>query len=288
MHVRYLVELAAQLSSHGPALMERKQALPRECLLRYWTAAQSRAGDWSRTLKQFNDPDSELLPEQNTSRNWQQVKLAMEEIFLAEVLTRVFAAVAAGIDDARGEVEAAPVVRSVLISHTEARVRGLRALLNGRGVPANDAIELNRLRKRTERWTDILVGSLSRYANVADFAAEPDRAREFAADFSGEKSWQETQTEWALVLASLRTSLAVLWREYQSSEDWNARLAESVIGCFDPGMFDETGAFRSLWTTRLLAVADDTQALLDDAWSTSPSNAVFADRNYLPNRLRGI
>lgn len=288
MHVRYLVELAAQLSSHGPALIERKQALPRECLLRYWTAAQSRAGDWSKTLKHFSDPDSDLLPERNTSPAWEQVRLAMEEIFLSEVLTRVYAAVAAALDESRNEREATPVVRSILISHTEARVRALKSLLSGRGVPATDAIELNRLRKRTERWTDVLIGSLCRYADVAEFAAEPERAREFAADFGAEKSWKEAQTEWALVLASLRTSLAVIWRGYRASEDWNARIAESIVGCFDPGLFDDTGVFRSLWTTRLLAIADDTQAMLDDAWAESPKHAIFADRSYLPKRLRGL
>ncbi|MDA7978362.1 MAG: hypothetical protein MPJ50_06290 [Pirellulales bacterium] len=288
MHIRFLVELAAQLSSHGPALIERKEPVPRDCLLRYWTASQSRAGDWSRTLKQFTDPDSELLPDENPTPRWEQVRRAMEEIFLSEVLTRVFAAIGAAVDQARQETEATPVVRSVLISHTEARVRVLRSLLQGRGVPANDAIELNRLRKRTERWTDVLVGSLACYADVTEFAAEPERARDFAEDFGQNKSREQAQTEWALVLASLRTSLSVLWREYNSSEDWNGRIAESVIGCFDPELFDESGVFRSLWTTRLLAIADDTQAMLDDAWRTSPQHAIFADGSYLPNRLRGL
>lgn len=288
MHVRHLVELAAQLASHGPALIQRQQPLPRDCLLRYWTASQSRAGEWSRTLKGFAEPDSDLLPDENTTQGWQQVRRALEEIFLAEVLTRVFAAVGAAIDQARGELEATPVVRSILISHTEARVRALKSLLRGRGVPANDAIDLNRLRKRTERWTDVLIGSLARTADVAEFAAEPERAREFAQEFGEQKSWKEAQTEWALVLASLRTSLATVWQTYQSKEDWNGRIAESIIGCFDASLFDDSGVFQSLWTTRLLAIADDTQAMLDDAWSESPKHAVFADHNYLPNRLRGM
>ena len=288
MHVRHLVELAAQLASHGPVLIERKLALPRDCLLRYWTAAQSRAGDWSRTLKHFAEPDSDLLPEVNTSTSWSHAQRAMEEILLAEVLTRVFAATAAAIDQARREVEATPVVRSILISHTEARVRAMRTLLQGRGVPANDAIELNRLRKRTERWTDVLVGSLARFADVAEFGAEPDRAQEFSVEFGEHRSQKEAQAEWALVLASLRTSLAPLWRNYQSREDWNGRIAESIIGCFDPDLFSEMGVFRSLWTTRMLAIADDTQVLLDDAVASSQSQAIFADGTYLPNRLRGF
>ncbi len=181
MHARELIELAGLVSAHGPLLMEGRQQLPAECLEQYWTSSKVRLDRWTRTLREF----AGQTDARRRRAQWPVARATLEEIFAAEVLTRVWTAVLCGYDRRRGSDDAEPLARSVLSGHVEARHRALLVLASGPGIDAAAAAQLNRLRRRAERWTDLLVGQLAGAFELAEFAANPERARDFAADLSG-------------------------------------------------------------------------------------------------------
>ena len=139
----------------------------------------------------------------------------------------------------------------------------MSVLVNDPGVASAHAMHLNRLRRRAECWSDLLVGYLTMTEDLSEFAAEPVRACEFASDFREEG----TQT-WSLLFASLRASFSSAFNLPSPNGDLNAEIAASVISCFQPELFDSTGLLRSLWLSRLQRTTSETQCMIE---------ALFAD-----------
>ena len=160
--------------------------------------------------------------------------------------------------------QAEPIGRSVLIGHLEARHRTLRLLVNGPGIRADEALHLNRLRRRAERWTDLLIGNLGARFDVADLAPNPERAREFSHELLDHAAWDRQGQAWPVALVSIRSAFAELCSDGTSNHDLNAEIAHSIVGSFQPELFDSTGTLRSLWLMRLGAASSDVQGMIED------------------------
>ena len=204
MHARELVELAAIVSAHGPVLIRSGKPISADSIEQYWTTSKVRLDRWARRLKSFvgrADADARQRRDQ-----WPEVRGVLEEILTGEMLTRVWTAVLCAYDRRRGADEAEPVARSVMIGHMEARHRVLTLMVRGPGIDAEAAVKLNRLRRRAERWTDLLVGHLAGMHDVSEFAFDPQRASDFAEDLRHRSGLQGGRHVWPLVLASLRAA----------------------------------------------------------------------------------
>ena len=62
-----------------------------------------------------------------------------------------------------------------------------------RAIELSLVVDLNRLRCRVERWTDMLLAHLASYIAIDEFAFEPARARDF--NRSGEKTRSVSSTK---------------------------------------------------------------------------------------------
>jgi hypothetical protein len=275
MHARELVELAGILSAHGPMLVGHTQRLSESGIQQYWTTSKCRLDRWTRSLRSFHQQarssSAAMLRVQ-----WPWVRSLLEEILAAEVLTRVWTAVLCLADRQRGSQDAEAVARSVLIGHIEARYRVLTLLVHGPGVDAESAVKLNHLRRRTERWTDLLVGHLAGLGDVAEFSIEPDRAREFARDMDFSNNRLAGRQAWLLMLASLRAGFRQGMAVQSPNADLNAKIAAAILSCFPAEMFDSTGLFHSLWLTRLYNTTDDVQGMIENLLRPEPSRSVTA------------
>jgi hypothetical protein len=263
MHARELVELAALLSLHGPALIESRKPIPASSLEEYWVASKSRLDRWGRSLKSLSSSGRAG----STSRGCQRplVRAVLEEILLSELLTRVWGAVACAWDRRLGTDEAEPIARSVLVGHMEARHRVLTLLVRTPAIDADYAVKLNRLRRRSERWSDMLIGHLvEEMADVAEFAAEPERANEFARDLRDQSRQPGGRYARPLVMASLRAAFRQGLAPESPNADLNSRIAGSILSAFPPELFDATGAFRSAWLVRLTSFTDDAKGAIDE------------------------
>ncbi|MCE5303305.1 MAG: hypothetical protein LLF97_09390 [Planctomycetaceae bacterium] len=262
MHARELVELTAFVSAHGAALIECEPSIPTANIEQYWIASKVRLDRWAWRLRRFTHPTAS-----RPSEPWPHMEALFEEVLLSEILTRTWTAVLCLCDRVHGGDNAEPIARSVLLGHTEARHRVLQILAQAPSSHLDSAARMNRLRRRVECWTDVL---LSRFADQHDahqFAFDPKRAKDFAEDFRQRDSRQV----WRLLLRSLRAAFCRDLSDESPNADLNARIGASVLSCFPPDMFEATGLPASLWFLRLTHAADDVQSMLDGLLEAKPS-----------------
>ena len=263
MHASELVELAAIVSAHGPVLIRGVPQLSETGIEQYWTTSKCRLDRWTRSLRRFSDEVAESDPRQRKTE-WPLVRGVLEEILTGEMLTRVWSAVLCAHDRHHGNDRAEAVARSVMIGHLEARHRVLTLLVRSPGIDAEAALKLNRLRRRTERWTDMLIGYLIGLHNVCEFAFVPDRARDFSEDLCYRSRLNGGRHTWAMVLVSLRAAFKSGLSAACPNADLNAKISAAILSCYPADLFDSTGLFRSLWLQRLSNVTNDAQGLLDE------------------------
>ena len=128
-----------------------------------------------------------------------------------------------------------------------------------------------------------MVGYLSGMDDVSEFAVDPARAKDFAEDLRYHGKLQGGRHAWPLVLASLRAAFKHGLCPISTNADLNAKIATSILSCFQPELFDSTGLFRSLWMLRLCNVTEDAQGLVDDLLTLE--QAAPADDAPLSTRL---
>ncbi len=263
MHARELIELAALASVHGPVLVRGPGGISHTGVQRYWVASKSRLDRWGRSLKTLSSQGAGGGPIGQAS-GWPLVRGVLEEIITGEILTRVWAAVMCACDRHHGIDLAEPIARSVLIGHLEARHRVLTLMISGPAIDAQRAVKLNRLRRRAERWTDLLIGYLTGLADVSQYAVNPERAKDFAEDLRYRSRLKGGRFAWPLLLGSLRAAFGQGLGPTSPNGDLNVRIAVSILSCFPPELFDGSGLFRSLWLSRLAHAAKDTQGMIDE------------------------
>ncbi|MCE9604847.1 MAG: hypothetical protein K8U03_08095 [Planctomycetia bacterium] len=260
MQTGELVELAAIVSEHGSALALGPDALGIHGLEDYWAASKCRFERWGRALHRIRLQETPVFEEPGST-----VRGLIEEILGSEVLTRVWTAAVTAFDRRRDAQDNEIVARSVFIGHQEMRHRVLKLLVTGPGVPSTEAVELNRLRRRAELWTDLLLAPLLAQHDVCEFGFEDARLKRFATNLKeGALSRSGPCDVGALASASLLTSIRHSFDTVAPNPDMNARVAASVLGAFAAPHFDSCGVFRSLWMLRLATTADDTERLITD------------------------
>jgi hypothetical protein len=257
MHARDLVELAALAAQHGHLVMSDPAPLPAPCLERYWSGSKCRLDRWGRTLKRL----TEIPVEGHTADELRSSIGVLEEIVTGDVLARVWGGVITAHDRQAGE-DAGSVARTVLLGQHEAQNRAMSLLVNSPLIDTITAQRLDRLRRRAECWSDLLVGFVSVTHDVTEFGSNAERARDFADDFRDEGPQARK-----LMFASLRASFATAFDRPSPNADLNGEIAAGVILCFQPEIFDSTGLLRPLWISRLQHATNETQCMIDALFS---------------------
>ncbi len=259
MHVSELVQLAAFVSAQGPGILAGSERLSTDGAERYWTAAKCRFDRWGRELKQHlrRAADADI----QTSLLWFLLRPVLEEILCGEALARVWAALAAAHDRQHNTQELEPVARSVMLGHLEARHRALELMLHGPGIGSDHALYLNRLRRRIEQWTDLLVAHVVPAGDPAEFALDAERVQKLVAEL-GPGAGPGATRRWSIALAALQTTRIAGLDTRSPNADLNARIAAAVVSSLPPTLFDGAGVPRALWLARMYAVSDDAQQRL--------------------------
>lgn len=275
-----LIELAAFVSAKAPLLIDCGQGLRPDAIARYWSAAKCRQQRWALALKQVSVSLGE--PQSNPQTTGTSVPCPahrravapftlLREIFESEVLTRVWTAVMALRDRRHKISDAEPVARNVFMGHLETRHRALKLLVSGPGVNSEEAVDLNRLRRRAERWNDLLIGNLLSHGDPSlEFAFDADLAAEFGGDFQLHAFPSQRRMAWSIVMASLKSGLAAGVRPASPNEDLNQQIGAAVLGCFGDDAFDSLGLPRSLWAVRMMHSADSAHGLIEQIFATEP------------------
>ena len=263
MQTAELVDLAAFVAANGQALIAGSRTVPTTALADYWTASKCRHDRWNRWLREHfrTAPSTKQIGVKVEST---AIHAVCEEILISEMLTRVWSSIITSLDSATGASEAQPVAASVMAGQLDASNRVLEFIALERKNSNGADSDLNRLRRLTQRWTDLLLGGLLGVCEISPFVHDATRAQEFADDFGRSREAAIRQQAWALLTMSLRTAFHSCLCDETPNADLNARIAGSIVACFPSDLFDSTGVFHSLWMLRLSATTADTQLLVDE------------------------
>ncbi len=256
------------VAAHGPVLVEGPGRISSSALHQYWAASKCRLDRWLRALKKFAACDHDEAADRAAQGD--EIRAVLEEILVAEIALRVWTAVLYAYDRRRKTDEAEPIARSILLGHLDVRQRALALLIHSPLISAEEAVQLNRLRRRAERWTDLLLGYLGQHYPVRDLAFEPDRCSEFAADLRHEQRKAAGEQAWRLALASLRVAFRTDSSQASGVADTNLDIAGSILACFPAELFNATGELHKLWLVRLSHAVNDAQGMLDELLTVEP------------------
>ena len=260
VHIRDLVELAGRVAVQGPTLLGTGGPISPSGLEQYWRASKARLDRWRQALKPLPD---ERPRREHASADGDRFVPIVEEVLTSELLSRVWCGLLNICDQRRGQGAAAPIAQTVLVGHLAVRSRVLQRLDDGRSEQRSKSEALNALRRRCERWTDLLIGHLLPWGDVGQFAFDRERARDFSHSAEHHRRAGANHPSHRLLIGSLRTSFETGLCGQSPNADLNARIAAAVVACFPPEAFDADGALGRLWTTRMQATADDAVEMID-------------------------
>ncbi len=280
MHSGWLVEMAGVWGYHGSTLVCERDALPVEAVNEYWLRSRIRFDGWNAMLSNLRGQTLSMSISRRV-RAWHKLRSVIEEILLAEPLTRVCVAVAAQLEERQVDSDSRSILHNVLTTHCEVRNRCLAIILEGVERGIEEAEELNRLRHYLERWTDMLLGYFAHSSSGAQYAFSATRMEEFADDYSHRMLGGESQVVWSLLQASCRAWLDEHCNHAPVSPRMNQRICEAAIGMIHPHLFDSLGCMR----TRLIQSiehgidhADETVASLENGTWESMSSVLSPSR----------
>ena len=205
--------------------------------------------DWLRRIESVSSEAGCASPDDHPAM-WESVRSLVDEILVTDILTRVWATVLAASDLNRGSRDATPIARHTFNGHLDVRNRALRLVLHDLQMPAAEVARVDRLRRKAERWTDILIGHLTLNFQLDEFAHEPERAVEFGEGQIHEILRATDEPLWEFILTGIRLAFTQQ-QETVPSEEWNQGIVRSVLGSFPADSFDEFGTFKGIRRVRI-------------------------------------
>lgn len=251
MHARDLVEVAVMVVTRAETFFTEVAHLsdPANLWSRYWTVSRCRLDRWQRKLPL--NAELQALPSRS----------AAEEILTSEILTRVWTALLCFPQ--HGDLsEREPIARNIYLAHQEARNRVLKLLTHPELLSTSDAIALNRLRRRCERWTDLLLAYLSQHGEVEEFAFDTDRMHDFAEDLRDDGVFDNQGESWLLLLASLRSAFQQGYTSSPRNADLNKQLATLIMKCLPAKSIEHSGFSEELCHLRIEHMTSQTESLI--------------------------
>ncbi len=263
MHAREMIELAAFVTQHSQPLIEGPYQGCSGSIHAYWSSSRFRADRWSRALKTLTV--SFDYGKQSTSAVCGSGALGLiEEILAAGVLARVWAAVLHATDYHHNENDTSPVAGTVSAAHAECEQRAISLIARPGAFDDEAATGFDRLRRKTERWTDMLVGCVAIKHDVARFAANPASARSFAGEARRQRNLRANVPDWNDLFASLEFAFRDELISPSPNADLNGRVAASITSCFSADLLDTVGLPRSLWLTQIAARTTETAGMIEE------------------------
>jgi hypothetical protein len=270
MHAVVLADFAASLALHGPALLHRTCRLPSGPIQQYWTASRSRATHWHQQLARYRE--LEVINDLKALRQWWARRLCtLEEILVSEILARVVAALATGLESSGIDPDTAPIAQSVFDAQQEARSRVLHLMLHGRGSSVELLVRLNRVRTASERWSDLLVGHVATYwPQSIQFAVDPRRAAQHADEARLAEGGPSASLACMLTPLAIHDSLIAKTVPETANPRLNELIGQAILACLRPELFDSLGVLQSLWLHRLNSLSDQTERVVDQLIRPGP------------------
>jgi hypothetical protein len=260
--LRQIAETAAFASARSTFLIESTAAIPEQHLHDYWKCCRGRTMDWLRKLDGLLS-EASITPPEDHLRLWKTAEPLIAEVFVTEILTRVWAAILTAADLHRKDAVGGPIARNTLKGHTEARHRSLALMVNTLQVPIVNLSQVDRLRRKSERWSDLLIGHLVLNYQLDEFAFESNRSLEFGQSQMREIISATDEPVWEFVLAGVRLAFSSVDGVTAPSDAWNRGTIRAILGSFPADSFDGVGTFKSIRRVRIERPQSDSSNVID-------------------------
>ena len=166
---------------------------------------------------------------------------------MAEMLTKVWSATMVMHDQAQHCDELGNIAHSIHIGHVEAKNRAMRLLLEDPNANPEVFDRLNKLRRKVERWTDLLLGQLPDLEIAMQFAFQPNRVRDFGEESTQYNSNESTARQ-MIFANTIPDDLNQLTNRFPANPEINRRIAGGLLSCFVADRFDSLGLPKSVQT----------------------------------------
>lgn len=240
--VKSLAEVAWLVSRVGCQMIESQFEPSPQALRDFWQNTRQLQRAWDQVL---NDGEG--------SQQSGKLEDLAAQLFTSELLARVWATVLAGIDQRTGRNDLTRIANNAVSGLLQMRNRLLSQLLLRSGATESWTADLDRLRRRCDRWTDLLIGNLSGREELFQFAFDADRARDFAAEAT-ESDLNAPPVE-LLIAAGLRLSFLGQLPDATLDSPAFTGLLQSILCSLPEQAFENDGSLPVDMTARQLAMA---------------------------------
>jgi hypothetical protein len=129
---------------------------------------------------------------------------ALAEVFVTEVLTCLAAALQVHAAERVEDAAVAAVTLQVFERHQQLRHEAMVLMLDRADAETAEVAAADRLRRRAERWTDVLLGCCPAGLDLEQFAHDPARAEDFRVEQDPITGVPRRSLRRSLLLTSLR------------------------------------------------------------------------------------
>ena len=196
------------VAANSGSVIEQTSAIPSGPLWQFRAFSTQRTQYWLRVLRAESIVDAahaggELWRRQTDEG---EIRAVISDVFVSEMLTRLWTAVLLAADRYRGTDHAGPIARSVLSNHLTARNAALRILAGDHSLTVAQRDSANRIRQRSERWSDLLVSPLVCRYGLTGIVHQERRVRDFGEDRISQGASDPRSAIWSLTRAGLRAA----------------------------------------------------------------------------------
>lgn len=225
MNQRDLAEAAAIQARHADLIIDCDHPLDSSLIEEYWVACRRRWKSWNaRALASETFAESAQLA---------------EEMMVAEMPTRVWTAIYYVHCLNHRNADGLRLVRQALQWHVEARQATLQDLIDtDNRTELSGLLRLDRVRRRVERWTDLLIGTITRHGVALNLAFDPDRCRNNSESM---RDHPTAEAVWPLTIAGLTRSFSTSPKFSDESALSHTAVLKAQLAALPPGAFRNDG-----------------------------------------------
>ncbi len=233
MHARQLAAFAGWIAKKANEIIQGN-TIDVQDQAKYWVENRSRFQRWHAALKVFH---SDISDPHTAHDPWPAIQAVVREIYYAEILTRIWATVMTEYDRANGTDELSGIANATFVGHVEVRNRAIQLLLRGQEVQPKVVAQLDQLRSRMERWTDLWLSMIETGNGQYPFAFDKSRVADFYLD-----NQENKEDEFNLMLTSFNSALNIESGNCLANPDLNQEVATSLINSIPIQRFERTGS----------------------------------------------
>lgn len=231
--VKSLAEIAWLLSRVGQHSIQNQYEPSPLALRQFWQSTKQLQQTWDEFL------NSEPSVTADSKSRFEEVAA---QLFATELVTRVWATILASIDRQTGKQDLTRIASNAVTGLMQIRHRLLTQLLKQEESGSWGA-DLDRLRRRCDRWTDMLIGNICGSEDVFQFAFDVDRAKDFAEEAA--ESDETSRPVELLVAAGVRLSLLGQLPNVMLDSPGFDGLIQSMLGSIPEQAFLDDGMLPS-------------------------------------------